>query len=221
MDFSYLNEACIHDTFATPFSDEYFDKDVGKDTYLFSNGFSRYHQVQTTKEEKRKTTFAKWVSYAYNIMPPSLKNTQVVLSQIITNIRECIFFLELYLYYWIVYNLFKDHFAMLCLMFERCGWFSISFNLKRCIFYTLFGMLLGHFIYKNEVLTNQTKVAVIVNLEALIDIHTFESTFKHTRYCHQFIKGYATITTPMESFLERIKDYVMTTKCQASLDILN
>ena len=55
-------------------------------------------------------------------MPFKLKNASVVFSKIvIATVREYIHkFLEVYLYDWIVYNLLKDHFMMLKLIFNIC-----------------------------------------------------------------------------------------------------
>lgn len=40
-----LNNACVHDPFPTPFSDEVLDNVVGNEAYSFIDGFSGYHQV--------------------------------------------------------------------------------------------------------------------------------------------------------------------------------
>jgi hypothetical protein len=52
-----LNDECLHDPFPTPFTDEVLDN-VGQEVYSFTEGFSGYHQIRITKEDKHKTTFA-------------------------------------------------------------------------------------------------------------------------------------------------------------------
>jgi len=52
-----LNDACIHDPFLTPFTDEVLDNVGGKEAYSFTDGFSRYHQIKIAPEDRRKTTF--------------------------------------------------------------------------------------------------------------------------------------------------------------------
>jgi hypothetical protein len=37
--------ACVHDPFPTIFSDEVLDQVVRKEACLFTDGFSRYHEV--------------------------------------------------------------------------------------------------------------------------------------------------------------------------------
>lgn len=100
------------------------DHIAGKEAYSFTDGFSGYHQVRITEEDKNKMTSAtKWVSYAYNVMPFGFKNAPVVFSKIVTTtFRDYIHkFLEVYLDDWRVYNLLKDQVAMLRIMFERCA----------------------------------------------------------------------------------------------------
>ena len=80
VDYRSLNNACVHDPFPTPFSDEVLDNVVGNEAYSFTDGFSGYHQVWIVEEDKKKTTFTnEWGSYAYNVIPFRLKNAPAVL----------------------------------------------------------------------------------------------------------------------------------------------
>lgn len=40
-----MKNACVHDPFPTPFSDEVLDNVVGNEAYPFTDGFSGYHRV--------------------------------------------------------------------------------------------------------------------------------------------------------------------------------
>ena len=57
VDLRMLNDACLHDLFPTPFTDEVLEGFGGKEIYLFTYGFSGYHQIKITKEYQHKTTF--------------------------------------------------------------------------------------------------------------------------------------------------------------------
>ena len=46
------------------------------------------------------------------------------------------------------------------------------------------------------------------------------ATLGHTGYYHNFIKGYTTITTPMEKLLKKDASYEWTQECQGSFDTL-
>jgi hypothetical protein len=58
VDLKKMNDACLHDPFHTPFTDEVLDNVGGQEVYSFTNGFSGYHQIQISKEDQHKTTFA-------------------------------------------------------------------------------------------------------------------------------------------------------------------
>jgi hypothetical protein len=59
-----MNDACLHDPFPTPFTNEALDNVGCQEVYSFTDGFSGYHQIQIAKEDHHKTTFAtEWGSY--------------------------------------------------------------------------------------------------------------------------------------------------------------
>ena len=46
VDLRKLNDACLHDPFPTPFTDEVLDNVRGQEVYSFTNVFSSYHQIR-------------------------------------------------------------------------------------------------------------------------------------------------------------------------------
>jgi hypothetical protein len=89
-----------------------------------------------------------WGYYQYTVVPFGLKNAPTTFSRVVIVVfKEFIHrFLEVYLDDWIVYNMLKNHVEVLRMMLERCRQFQISLNIKKCIFGTLFGILLGHIV---------------------------------------------------------------------------
>jgi hypothetical protein len=51
-------------------------------------------------------------------------------------------------------------------MLDRCRQCQISLNLKKCIFFAPFGILLGHVVCKQGLLVDPTKIIVIVGTGA-------------------------------------------------------
>ena len=138
-------------------------------------------------------------------MPFGMKKETTIFSRVvITAFKEFIhWFLEVYLDDWIVYSLLKDHVEVLRLMLERCMQFQISLNIKKFIFCTPFGILLGHIVCKQGLLVDPTNIFVIVNLPPPKSVHLLRGKLGHTCYYHKFIKGYAQITAPMENLLKK------------------
>ena len=79
VDLRKLNDAFLHDPFPTPFTDEVLEGVGGQGMYSFTNGFSGYHQIRITKEDRHKTTFVtEWGCFQYTVMTFGLKNVPAI-----------------------------------------------------------------------------------------------------------------------------------------------
>jgi hypothetical protein len=223
VDLRKLNDACLHDPFPTPFTDEVLENVGGQEAYSFTDGFSGYHQIKIAQEDRYKTTFAtEWGCYQYTVMSFGLKNAPTIFSRVVVAaFKEFIHkFLEVYLDDWTIFSLLKDHVELLHLMLDKCRQYQISLNLKKCIFCAPFGILLGHVVCKQGLLMDPAKIVVIVDLPPPTSVRQLKSTLGHTGYYRKFIKGYAQITTPMEKLLKKEVKYQWNDECQKSLDTL-
>ena len=54
VDLIKLNDACMHDAFPTPFTNEVLEGVGGQEMYSFTYGFSSYHQIRIAKEDHHK-----------------------------------------------------------------------------------------------------------------------------------------------------------------------
>jgi hypothetical protein len=166
VDLRKLNYDFLHDPLPTAFTDEVLENVVGQKAYSFTDGFPGYHQVKIASEDRYKTTFAtEWGSYQCTVMPFGLQNAPTSFSRVvIASFKESIHhFLEVYMDDWTVYSLLKDRVEVLRLMLERCRQCQISLNIKKCIFGTQFGILLGHIVCKKGLSVDPAKIVVIVN----------------------------------------------------------
>jgi len=77
-----------------------------------------------------------------------LKNAPTVFSRVMVAVfKEFIHkFLEVYLDHWIVFSLLSDHIELLILMLDTCRQHHLSLNLRKCIIFTPFRILLGHVV---------------------------------------------------------------------------
>jgi hypothetical protein len=174
VDLKKLNDACLHDPFPTPFTDEVLENVGGQEAYSFTDGFSGYHQIRIAPKDRHKTTFAtEWGSYQYTVIPFGLKNAPAIFSRVVVvAFKEFIHkFLEVYLDDWTMFSLLKDHVEVLRLMLDKCRQCHISLNIKKFIFNAPFGILLGHVVYKQGMLVDPSKIASIVNLPPPKSMH--------------------------------------------------
>jgi hypothetical protein len=93
-------------------------------------------------------------------------------------------------------------------------------NLKKCIFFSSFGVLLGHFVCKHGLLVDPSKIAIIVDLPPPTSVKQLHTALRHIEYYRNFIKGYTQITTPMEKLLKKDCQFHWTEECQQSFDTL-
>ena len=77
-------------------------------------------------------------------MPFGLKNAPAIFSRVVFVVfKEYIHkFLEVYFDDWTVFGLIDKNIGDLRLMLEKCRQYQISLNLKKCIFFAPFGILL-------------------------------------------------------------------------------
>jgi hypothetical protein len=116
IDLRNLKDACLHDPFPTPFTDELLENVGGHEAYSFTDGFPGYHQIKIAHEDTHKTMFVtEWESYQYTFMPFGLKNEAAIFCRVvIAAVKEFIHkLLEVYLDNWIVYSLLKNHVEVL------------------------------------------------------------------------------------------------------------
>jgi hypothetical protein len=151
VDLRKLNYAFLHDPFPTPFTYEVLENVGGREVESFIDGFSGYHQIRIAPEDGYKTTFSiDWGSYQYIVIPFGLNNAPTIFFRVAVGaFKDFIHkFLEVYLDDWTIFILLKDHVEILRLMLEICRQCHISLNIKKYIFSTLFGILLGHIVCK-------------------------------------------------------------------------
>jgi hypothetical protein len=105
-------------------------------------------------------------------------------------------------------------------MLDKCRQCQIDLNLKKCIFFSPFGLLLGHIIRKQGLLVDPSKIAIIVDLPPPTLVKQLCTMLGHTRYYRKFIKGYAQITAPMENLLKKDSQFGWTDECEQSFNTL-
>jgi hypothetical protein len=148
-------------------------------------------------------------------MPFGFKNAPAIFSRVVVKAFKDFLqkFLEAYFDYWTVFNLLKNHIECLRLMLDKCRKCQIALNLKKCIFFSPFGVLLGNIVCKKGLLVDPSKISIIVDLPPPTSVRQLCTTLGHTGYYRKFIKGYAQITTPMEKLLKKDSKLQWTKEC--------
>lgn len=77
--------------------------------------------------------------------------------------------MEVYFDDWTIYSLLKEHVKWLRLMLERYKQIQLALNIKKCIFATPIGILLGLVVCKQEIKVDQSKIKVTLDLKPPIN----------------------------------------------------
>ncbi len=119
-----------------------------------------------------------------------------------------------------MFGLVKRHVASLRLMLDTCHRYQIRLNLKKCIFYVPFGILLGHVVCKKGLMVDPANIVAIVTMEAPRNVKQLRGTLGHMGYYRKFTKAYTQINAPMEKLLKKDETFCWDAECQRSLDVL-
>jgi hypothetical protein len=149
VDFRGLNKLIVTYPFLMPFTNRIINEFMGHKCYSFIDGFYGYNRVPIAKEDKGKSTFvSEFGSLAYIVISFVLKNAPTFFSMIvIKSFQEYIYkTMAMYFDYLTIYTLLKDHIQWLRMMLEIFIKIHLSLNIKKSIFSTPIGILLGHII---------------------------------------------------------------------------
>ena len=89
---------------------------------------------------------------------------------------------------WTIYSMLKYHCKWLRLMLERCQQIHLSLNIKKCIFLTPIGILLGHIVCKEGIKVDFTKIKIILDLKPSMNPKQVRVLLGHIGYYKKFIR---------------------------------
>ena len=115
-------------------------------------------------------------------MPFGLKNALAVFSRIVFKTFQEYISNTMAVYFddWTIYSMLKDHCKWLGLMLERCRQIQLSLNIKKCIFVTPIGILLGHIVCKEGIKVEFAKIKIILDLKRPVNPKQVRVLLGHT-----------------------------------------
>ena len=110
--------------------------------------------------------------------------------------------MDVYFDDWTIYSMLKYDCKCLRLMLERCRKIQLSLNIKKCIFVTPIGILLGHIVCKEGIKVDFTKIKIILDLKPPVNPKQVRILLGHTCYYRKLIWHYSDMTCPLEELLK-------------------
>ena len=114
----------------------------------------------------------------------------------------------------------KDHYKWLSLMLERWRQIQLSLNIRKCIFLTPIGILLGHIVCKEGIKVDFAKIKIILDLKPPMNPKQVRVLLGHTRYYRKSLRYYSDMTYPLEELLREDQEFDWTEECNISFETL-
>ena len=109
---------------------------------------------------------------------------------------------------WTIYSMLKDHWKWLRLMLGRCQQIQLSLNIKKYIFVTPIGILLGHVVCKEGIKVDIAKIKIILDLKPPVKPKQVRVLLGHTGYYRKFKRYYSDMTYALEELLREAHQWV-------------
>ena len=138
-----------------------------------------------------------------------LKNAPTLFSRIVVKTFQEYIYKTMVVYFddWTIYSMLKDHCKWLRLMLERCRQIQLALNIKKCIFVTPIGILLGHIVFKEGIKAYFAKIKIILDLKPPVNSKQVRVLLGHTTYYRKFIRYYSDMTYALEELLREAKEF--------------
>jgi hypothetical protein len=223
MDFHDLNKACPKDNFPTPFIDQIVDECVGCEVFSFMDGFSRYNLIQIKPNHQHKTNFiCPWGTFVYRKMPFGLKNDGAIFQQaMLFAFHDLKHIVEAYLDDLASHSCKRsDHPAHIQIIFERCRYYQIHLNPKKCSFCMTPGRLLVFIVSKIGIMVDPLKVEVIVQFPPPCTIPQLQILQGKVIFLRCFVTNYIEITKGFMCLLKKWVPFFWDEAAQRSFEAL-
>jgi hypothetical protein len=223
MDFHDLNKAYPKDNFPTPFIDQILDECAGSEVFSFMDEFSGYNQIQIKCEDQYKTTFiCPWGTFSYRKMPFGLKNVGATFQRAMTfAFHDLKHIVKSYLDDLVAHSHKRvDHVTHLWLVYERCHYYRIRLNPRKCIFCVKSSCLLGFLVSETGIMVDPLKVEAILRLPPPRIIRQLQGLQGKSNFLHRFILNYATIIKGFMRLLKEDTPFIQDERAQESFDTL-
>ena len=92
-------------------------------------------------------------------------------------------------------------------MLKICGQIQLSLNIRKCIFVTPIGILLGHIVFKEGIKVDFAKIKIILDLKPPVNSKQVRVLLGHTAYYRKFIRYYSDMTYALEELLRKDKEF--------------
>ena len=222
VDFRKLNAVMKRDRWPMPRVDEIFDEIKGSTVFTTIDLFQGYWQIKMDESCKEKTTFVcRYGTYQFEVMPFGLMNAgatfQRMMDQMLVNVSN----VKCYIDDVVIHSATKEeHVGHLEKVLKLLRDKGLRLRLKKCHFMQPRVELLGHYVDKDGVHTDDVKVERIKNALPPRTRKELRSFLGLASYYRRFIRGFARIALPLTEKTSNNVDFTWTEEMQKSFGTL-
>lgn len=207
VDYRRLNKHTIKDKFPIPLIEDLMDELGGSTVFSKLDLTAGYHQLRMEPGEEFKTAFKTHAGhFEYLVMPFGLSNAPASFQALMHHIFHpflrrfvIIFFDDILIYS----PSMSEHVTHLQLVFQTIRDNKLFLKKEKCSFATNKVEYLGHFITKEGVSTDPTKVQAVANWSQPTNLKQLRGFLGLAGYYRRFVQGFGKIARPLTDMLKK------------------
>lgn len=207
VDYRKLNQHTIKDKFPIPLIEDLMDELGGATIFSKLDLTVGYHQLRMDRGEEYKTAFKTHAGhFEYLVMPFGLSNAPAFFQALMHHIFHSylrrfviIFFDDILIYS----PSLEDHVAHLHLVFQTIRDNKLFLRKEKCCFATDRVEYLGHFITKEGVSTDPSKIHAVANWPQPSNLKQLRGFLGLAGYYRRFVKDFGKIAKPLNDMLKK------------------
>jgi hypothetical protein len=224
VDYRSLNDVTVTNKYPLPRIEDLFDQMRGARVFSKIDLWSDYHQMKIRPSDIPKTAFStRYELYEFTVMSFGLTNAPAYFMNLMNKVfmeyldRFVVVFIDNILIY---SKSDSDHEEHLRLVLQKIWDNQLYAKFSKCEFWIDKVPFLGHIISNGGISVDPAKVKEIMAWSIPTTVTEIRSFFGLAGYYRRFIEGFSKIAKPMNSLLEKGREFKWDKKCQESFDQL-
>ncbi len=222
-DYRRLNSVTAKDSYPMPRIDDTLEALAGSCVFSTLDLVSGYHQVPVAESDKEKTAFVTHKGlFQFNRLPFGLCGASATFQRLMTRALGelldgiCLVYVDDIICHT---SGFDAHLGALRQVFEKLRQAGLTLRVDKCRFFETNVTFLGHIISEEGIRTDPEKVRTVHEWPVPTSQTELRGFLGLAGYYRKFVKGYATIATPLNKLLSKT-EFRWSKEAQEAFDAL-